>query len=60
MACSLVDLLRAMIQEAQNDIFQLRQIDQSATGRSRRAINDVLHAETLRLDMLRTALSEQD
>lgn len=60
MASSFADLLRAMIQESQNNIRQLRQytgqpFETHALGHT---MNDVLHAEVLRLDMLQTAYSE--
>jgi hypothetical protein len=57
---SFFDLVSAMINDAQNNIRQLRQHADSPLESStlRHAINDVLHAESLRLDMLRTVISE--
>lgn len=57
---SFFDLVRAMIHDAQNNIRQLRQQADlpQESGAMRHAINDLLHAESLRLDMLKTIISE--
>lgn len=52
-------LIRAMVEESRDHIAQLREYvaDPELSRTQHHAINDVLHAETLRLDMLRGVLT---
>ena len=55
-----VQLLRGMIDDSERDFHRIQNIIQSLPSNShlRHTLRDVQHAELLRLNMLRTALTE--
>lgn len=60
MASSLAELLRAMLYEAQSNVFKLRQYaeETNESPQLRHICMNVLHSELLRLDMLHDVVAE--
>jgi hypothetical protein len=60
MARSIAEFVNAMTQQAQQDICQLRDFARvpNLTIKLHHVTNNLLHAELLRLDMLRSVIAE--